>query len=249
MVDRGQTTTPLGQNRRLPILQRQRNDAARVRMQRRSSDRLARQVYQSISHSADKARPTERRVMDISDLRLNQQDGGGQFKLPHSFTPITPDLLEAQETIGWLHVHQGRIHNDLWAYLRPGKGAKMGVTAIKALWIFASIMWRRRNRKKHGRTHKEKTYIQKTLLDVEITAFREKLCQLKIPHTPVPIGYRHRVDAKLLWLRCEKSALQLWEQGKLHSYITFHNTHNDTNHTNTNEKSHVMADEMSNRRF
>jgi hypothetical protein len=110
-------------------------------------------------------------------------------------------------------------------------------------------MWRRRNRKKHGRTHKEKTYIKKTLIDVEINAFREKLCQLKIQHTPVPIGYRHRVDAKLMWLRCEISALQLWEQGKLHSYITFHNTHNDTNNTNTNEKSHVMADKMSNRRF
>jgi hypothetical protein len=125
----------------------------------------------------------------------------------------------------------------------------MGVTAIKALWRFALVMWRRRNRKKHGSTHKEKTYIKKTRLDVEITAFREKLCQLKIPHTPVPIGYRHRVDAKLLWLRCERSTLKLWEQGKLTSYITFHNTHNDNNNTKTNEKSHVMADEMSTRRF
>jgi hypothetical protein len=132
---------------------------------------------------------------------------GGEFKLPHSFTPIPPDLLEAQETIGWLHVHQGRIHSDLWAYLRPWKGTKMGVTAIKGMWRFTSIMWRRHNGKKHGRTHKEKTYIKKTLRDVEITTFREKLCQLKIPHTPVPVGYRHRVDAKLLWLQCEKSAL------------------------------------------
>jgi hypothetical protein len=42
------------------------------------------------------------------------------------------------------------------------------------------------------------THIKKTLLDVEINAFREKLCKLKIPHTPVTIGYWHRVDAKLL---------------------------------------------------
>jgi hypothetical protein len=78
----------------------------------------------------------------------------GRFNTTHITTVIPPHLLDAQRTIGWFHLLQGRIHNDLWGHLRPGQGTAMGVTAIKALWKLASILWRRRNRKKHGKSHK-----------------------------------------------------------------------------------------------
>jgi hypothetical protein len=76
----------------------------------------------------------------------------------------------------------------------------MGTTAIKSLWKLSSLFWRKRNRKKHGRTPKEKTYLLKTKLDTEISTFRDTLVQLNIPHTPIPLGYHHRVDAKHSWL-------------------------------------------------
>jgi hypothetical protein len=85
----------------------------------------------------------------------------------------------------------------------------MGVTAIKALWKLASIIWRRRNRNKHGKSQKEKRYILKTALDEKISIFRNTLPHLEIPHTPVTLGYRHRVDAKLAWLRWGKSLMDL----------------------------------------
>jgi hypothetical protein len=152
---------------------------------------------------------------------------GGRFNTAHDTVDIPPPLLRAQQSIGWFHLLQGRIHTDLWEYLRRDRGTTTDVIAIKALWKLASVFWRRRNRKKHGRSHKEKRYIKKTALDEEITAFRTILQQLEIPHTPVPLGYRHRVDAKLAWLRWEKSSMHLWKKGKLDAYISFHspNTH------------------------
>jgi hypothetical protein len=79
---------------------------------------------------------------------------GGRSNTTHTNTIITPQFLDAQCTIGWFHFIQGRIHQDLWAYLRPGQGSTMGVTTIKALWKLASKLWRRQNRKKHGKSHK-----------------------------------------------------------------------------------------------
>jgi hypothetical protein len=119
----------------------------------------------------------------------------------------------------------------------------MGTTAIKALLKLSSLFWRKRNRKKHGCTPKEKTYILKTKLDTEITTFRETIVQLKIPHTPVPLGYRHRVDAKLIWMIWDKSSMHLWEQGRLEAYINFHiqnltqNTQPSNQQTTTREPS------------
>jgi hypothetical protein len=129
----------------------------------------------------------------------------GRFNIAHVTAPIPPHLLSAQQSIGWFHLLQGRIHTDLWEYLRCDQGSTTDVIAVKALWKLASVFWRGRNRKKHGRSHKEKRYIKKTALDEEITEFRTILQQLEIPHTPVPLGYRHRVDAKLAWLRWEKA--------------------------------------------
>jgi hypothetical protein len=161
---------------------------------------------------------------------------GGRFNIAHDTVNIPPPLLRAQQSIGWFHLLQGRIHTDLWEYLRRDRSTTTDVIAIKALWKLASVFWRRRNRKKHGRSHKEKRYIKKTALDEEITAFRTILQQLEIPHTPVPLGYRHRVDAKLAWLRWEKSSMHLWKKGKLDSYISFHssNTHTLTSPHNPN---------------
>jgi hypothetical protein len=126
---------------------------------------------------------------------------GGSFNIAHVTVPIPSQLFSAQQSIGWFHLLQGRIHTDLWDYLHRDRGTTTDVIAVKALWKLASVFWRRRNRKKDGRSHKERRYIKKTALDEEITAFRAILQQLEIHHTPVPLGYRHRVDAKLAWLR------------------------------------------------
>jgi hypothetical protein len=134
---------------------------------------------------------------------------GGRFNTTHTLEIIPPSLIDAQHTIGWFHLLQGIIHNDIWEHLRYGQGSTMGVIAIKAVWKLAPVIWRRRNRKKHGKSYKEKRPILKTALDEEITIFRDTLCQLEIPHTPVPLGYRHRVDAKIAWLRWEKSSMLL----------------------------------------
>jgi hypothetical protein len=161
---------------------------------------------------------------------------GGRFNIIHKTAIIPPSLLDAQHTIGWFYLLQGIIHNDLWEHLRHSQVTAMGVIAIKALWKLASIIWRRRNRKKYGKSYKEKRYIQKTALDEEFTILRDTLFQLEIPHTPVPIGYRHRVDAKLAWLRWDKSSMLLWKKGKLESYIVFHSTHKDTHNSHPSQK-------------
>jgi hypothetical protein len=83
---------------------------------------------------------------------------GGRSNTTHTNTIITPQFLDTLCTIGWFHFIQERIHQELWAYLRPGQGSAMGVAAIKALWKLASIFWRRRNRKKHGKSHKKKIH-------------------------------------------------------------------------------------------
>jgi hypothetical protein len=137
---------------------------------------------------------------------------GGRSNTTHTNTVIPPQFLDAQCTIGWFHLLQGRIHQDLWAYLRPGQGSAMGVTAIKALWKLASIFWRRRNRKKNGKSHKEKRNIFKTAIDEKISTFRNTLRHLEIPHTSVPLGYRHRVDARLAWLQWKKTSMHMWKR-------------------------------------
>jgi hypothetical protein len=136
----------------------------------------------------------------------------------HNYPQIPTHLLAAQAAIIWLHVIQGRIHKELWKFLATNNGPK----SIKAFWKLASLFWRKRNGKKHGRSPKEKTYLLKAKLDKELTSFRDTLTNLKIPYTPIPIGYRHRVDAKLAWLRWEKSSMHIWQKDKLKAYIQFH---------------------------
>jgi hypothetical protein len=87
---------------------------------------------------------------------------GGGFNIAHDTVLIPPNLLDAQQSIVWFHLLQGRIHSDLWEYLRRDRGTTTNVTAVKALWKLASVFWRRRNRKKHGKSHKEKLYIKKS---------------------------------------------------------------------------------------
>jgi hypothetical protein len=174
-------------------------------------------------------------------LHTTLSDLGGRFNTTHTNTIIPPHLLDAQRTIGWFHLLQGIIHKDLWDYLRPGQGTAMGATAIKALWKLASILWRRQNRKKHGKSHKEKRYILKTTLDEEISTFRDTLRHLKIPHTPVPLGYHHIVDAKLAWLRWERISMHLWEKGKLEAYIDFHSSYNDIQPSQPHNQNHTQT--------
>jgi hypothetical protein len=171
---------------------------------------------------------------------------GGRSNTTHTNTIIPPQFLDAQCTIGWFHLLQGRIHQDLWAYLRPGQGSTMGVTVIKALWKLTSIFWRRRNRKNHGKSHKEKRYIPKTALDEEISTFRNTLRHLEIPPTPLPLGYRHIVDAKLAWLCWEKSSMHMWKKVQLEAYIYFHSPYtaqllqpHNQNHTQTTSQSEL----------
>jgi hypothetical protein len=91
--------------------------------------------------------------------------------------------------------------------------------------------------------HQKKTYLLKAKLDKELASFRDTLTNLKIPHTPIPLGYRHRVGAKLAWIRWEKSSMHLWKKDKLEAYIQLHHqrhtqpTNNPTHppQTNTNE--------------
>jgi hypothetical protein len=66
----------------------------------------------------------------------------------------TSHLHQPQTKIGWLNFLQGWISKQIWTELQKGKGTGTGAISIKAIWKFASIIWRRRNRKKHGKTPK-----------------------------------------------------------------------------------------------
>jgi hypothetical protein len=81
---------------------------------------------------------------------------GGEHTATHNYPQIPTHLLVAQSSIGWIHVIQGRIHKDLWKFLNTNNGAQTGPKAIKTFWKLASLFWRKRNGKKHGRTPKEK---------------------------------------------------------------------------------------------
>jgi hypothetical protein len=136
---------------------------------------------------------------------------GGDTKLD------TPEMNTShhhqhQTEIGWLNFLQGRVAKKIWTELQKGRGAGTGATSIKAIWKIASIIWRRRNRKKHGKTPKERTHKRKERYDKKIEALRDTMMERKIPHRPAPIGQRFRVDSKKQWMRWHTTTLQDWNQ-------------------------------------
>jgi hypothetical protein len=142
---------------------------------------------------------------------------GGEIKIPdnHEYQPPSDTLHKAQTDLGWMNLLQGRIHKDIWTTLQEGKGISSGAHAINALWKMAATLWRRRNRKKHGETSKERRKIIKDKLDETIATLRSTLCNFKIPHQDVPRGYRFRIDAKKNWIRWETTTLKMWHKGEL----------------------------------
>jgi hypothetical protein len=82
-----------------------------------------------------------------------------------------------------------------------------------------------------GEPKKKKNYLLKSKLNKEISTFRDILVSMDIPHTPIPLGYCHHVDAKLAWLRWENSSMKLRKTGKIEAYINFHRQrHTTTTH-------------------
>jgi hypothetical protein len=65
---------------------------------------------------------------------------------------FTHPSTQQQQDIGWLNFLQGRITKNIWTTIETNPNSTTGITKIKALWKLASILWRCRNRKKHGKT-------------------------------------------------------------------------------------------------
>jgi hypothetical protein len=146
-----------------------------------------------------------------------------------------------QTEIGWLNFLQGRIAKQIWTELQKGRGKGTGATSIKAIWKFASIIWRRRNRKKHGKTPKERTHKRKERYDKKIEALRDTMREEKIPHRPAPTGQRFRIDSKKQWIRWHTTALKDWNQE-----CPFYNNKNTTNpktslETSITKQSHASS--------
>jgi hypothetical protein len=162
---------------------------------------------------------------------------GGETTTPdnHEYTPPPDALHRAQTELGWMNMLQGRIHNDIWATLQDGKGTSSGAHAINALWKLAAILWRRRNRKKHGETQNERRKIIKDKLDNTIAILRHTLRRLKIPHQDVPRGYRFRIDTKKNWIRWETTTLNMWRKGELAYQNSIKPQQPDNNTSNTGE--------------
>jgi hypothetical protein len=172
---------------------------------------------------------------------------GGEANTPdnHDYTPPSDMLHRAQCELGWMNMLQGRIHKDIWATLQEGKGQSSGAHAINALWKMAAILWRRRNRKKHGETSNERRKIIKDKLDETIAILRHILRRLKIPHQDVPRGYRFRKDTKKNWIRWETTTLKMWNKGELAYQNSIAPKQSDNETSNTGE---ILSSDRSTRK-
>jgi hypothetical protein len=73
---------------------------------------------------------------------------GGNIRLETPETD-TSHHHQHQTEIGRLNFLQGRVAKKIWTELKKGRGAGTGATSIKAIWKFASIIWRSRYREKN----------------------------------------------------------------------------------------------------
>lgn len=103
-----------------------------------------------------------------------------------------------------LHFLQGRLHISYWDFYSPRPHGKTTLcTVIRALWQFASNIWRIRNRKLHESSAREKEIALKGTLDTEIRATCTRLASQQIPYRSAPLGQSFTVDTKRSWLRWE----------------------------------------------
>jgi hypothetical protein len=91
----------------------------------------------------------------LASQAIKELGGDTKLETPETYTS---HHHQHQTEIGWLNFLQGREAKKIWTELQKGRGVGTGATSIKAIWKFASIIWRRRNRKKHGKTPKERTH-------------------------------------------------------------------------------------------
>jgi hypothetical protein len=52
----------------------------------------------------------------------------------HENSNLPDNIIQDQNTLGWLHLLQGRLRKSLWNHMQRGDGATMGPIAIRATW-------------------------------------------------------------------------------------------------------------------
>lgn len=168
--------------------------------------------------------------MDMFHLSLSlSESSASDSHRNYSHTGLFLGCLQ-QSLVGGLHFIQGRLSQAVWSHLstrRYGRntGASLVPTAIRAGLKYAAVIWRIRNKARHGISPKERTTIKKDRIDGILTDTHTSLHTHYITPTLPPLGYNRSIDTKLMWLRWHLPLLRNAELQQTGSSPRF-NTHN-----------------------